>query len=280
MNQTRSAFASLEPGNNMKNLLLLSITMLFFAGLVTRSADALLYDQNVTSEVIFGSGNANGSWTVDRDNGVELGLRAKVRFNAANLPENTFNSDGAGNYTFGAGLPPTGFGFAPGSPSTAKWNFEWSINSNFDGSSMFNLSDLTYEIRIDFDPSSPGTNFLSFDPINVPIADNAIGTNLTGNGAGAVAANPTDYSGLIAGNNLAQNSWNMEFFDDGGGFSFAGNNTGEYSFELLAFNGATQVASTAITVNAVPEPSAVLFGSLVCGVLGANYARKRFNKLP
>ena len=36
---------------------------------------ALQYDQNVTNNVIFGSGNANGSFTTDRASGVELGLR-------------------------------------------------------------------------------------------------------------------------------------------------------------------------------------------------------------
>ena len=78
------------------------------------------FDQNVTSNAIFGSGNANGGFTVDRSNGVELGLRCKVRFNASNAPENTFNSNDDGTYSFAAGQPAGGgFGFLPGSPSTA-----------------------------------------------------------------------------------------------------------------------------------------------------------------
>ena len=92
-------------------------------------------------------GTLNGGFTVDRRNDIELGLRGKLRFNDINLPQNTFNSNGDGTYTFAAGLPPTGFGFASGSTSTALWNFEWSINSDSgdgdgDGDGIVNLSRL------------------------------------------------------------------------------------------------------------------------------------------
>lgn len=83
--------------------------------------DQLLFDQNVIPDVIFGSGNANGAFTVNRNNDVELGIRAKVRFP---VPSNTFNSDGDGTYTHQAG----DFG------GLAPWNFEWSVNSDYDGS--------------------------------------------------------------------------------------------------------------------------------------------------
>ena len=67
---------------------------------------------NGTPDVIFGSGNANGSFTVASGGGVELGLRAKVRFNGSNLPENTFNYDGTKTYNFANGVPGgSGFGF-------------------------------------------------------------------------------------------------------------------------------------------------------------------------
>lgn len=128
----------------MKSLFIPLAFAVVAASLQASPAKAVIaFDQDVTNNVIFGSGNANGSWTTDRANGVEVGLRAKVRFNAANAPENTFNSNGAGTYEFQAGLPPTGFGFAPGSTSTATWNFEWSINSNYDGTSSYNLDDLS-----------------------------------------------------------------------------------------------------------------------------------------
>ena len=73
--------------------------------------------------MIFGSGNANGSFTVHRSNGLELGLRGKLRFNASNLPENTFNSNGDGTYTFKVGAPTGGAGWV--STTTPRWAFEW-----------------------------------------------------------------------------------------------------------------------------------------------------------
>lgn len=243
----------------------LSAAMMGAAG----AAHALSFDQNVTNNVIFGSGNANGGFTVDQANGVELGLRAKVRFNAANLPENTFNSDGNGTYRFDAGQPVGGgFGFANGSSGTAVWNFEFSINSNFDGSSGFDLAGLTYRIDIDGDAGA-GTDFLSFDLINgQPFFDHAIGDNTTGNGAGT-KGNAGNYAGLIADNNLAQNSWNYEFFNGPGSAleTFNSNLAGEYQIRLSAFDGQTQLASTQITViNAVPVPAALPLMAAAIGV--------------
>lgn len=90
-------------------------------GRLSAPAHAVIsFDQNVTSNAIFGSGNANGGFTVDRSNGVELGLRSKVSFNASNASENTFNSNDDGTYSFAAGQPAGGgFSFLPESPSTA-----------------------------------------------------------------------------------------------------------------------------------------------------------------
>jgi hypothetical protein len=194
------------------------------------------FDQNVTSNAIFGSGNANGGFTVDRSNGVELGLRGKVRFNGSNQPENTFNSNGDGTYSFAAGQPAGGgFGFASGSPSTATWNFEWSVNSNFDNSTGLFLNGLSYELGIDFD-AGVGTNFQTFDPIDQAFADHSVGDNSTAQGAGTEAANAGDYVTLIGSNNLAQNSWNMEFFDNGS-FPFDANVDGLYDIYLLARDG-------------------------------------------
>ncbi|MFT5232028.1 MAG: hypothetical protein ACI9UQ_000046 [Candidatus Krumholzibacteriia bacterium] len=47
---------------------------------------ALTFDQNITPDVVFGSGNDNGAFTVGLQNGVELGLRGKLRFDPANMP--------------------------------------------------------------------------------------------------------------------------------------------------------------------------------------------------
>lgn len=250
------------------------------------SQAALIFDGDVTSNVIVGTDVDNGAFTVARASGVELGLRGKLRFNASNNAENTFNSNGDGSYTFLSGQPVGGgFGFAPYSASTPVWSFDWSINSDFDGSGV-DLDDLTYRLDIDFDPTA-GQNFLSFDLINgidpakgVQWYDHAIGTNATARGAGVSATDQTTYDALIASNNLAQNSWNMEFFDDaGGGYPFNANVNGTYDIVLTAFSadGLTQLAQTQITVHAVPEPASLLTlaGLGLCASIGVRRKRRR-----
>src|SRR6056297_392721 len=168
------------------------LALVFSAG---AAGATTLFDQDVTPDVIFGSGNANGGFTVTQNNGVEIGLRGKLRFDENNLPQNTYNSNGDGTYTFQAGNPPTGFGFDPNNPTTPIWNFEWSVNTDYDGSTGKTLGDFNYFISLDVDPG-PGTGFVGggfFDPINLVFADHAIGTNVTGNGAGSVASDEASY---------------------------------------------------------------------------------------
>ena len=61
------------------------------------SQGALLYDQNVTPDVIFGDGNDNGAFTVgtgiadagaSNERTVEIGLRAKLRHDENGQPQN------------------------------------------------------------------------------------------------------------------------------------------------------------------------------------------------
>lgn len=263
-----------------------ALTLAATALLASPAQAEIFYNQDVTNEVINGTGNDNGSFTVDRTDGVELGLRGKLRFNESNMAENTFNSNGDGSYTFQRGLPPTGFGWNPNSPTTPVWNFEWSINTNYDGSTNWNLDDLTYVLSLDFDPDPTGTNFRSFDPINEPVndatwphLDHAMGTNATGNGDGVSTTDRDDYEDNIAQYNLAQNSWNMEFFNDGAWENvFNANDLGVYDFVLSAYDGeateANLVSSVTAQINVVPTPGATAAGLLMFGVLGM-YRRPR-----
>lgn len=228
----------------------------------------------MTNNVIFGSGNANGGFTVAQENGIEIGLRGKVRFDENNSPQNVFNSNGDGSYDFNPGAPSPGFNWKPNDPQTAKWNFEWSINSNYNGHGSV-LGAYDYLLELDGDAGA-GTNFASFDPVNLVIADSAIGTNSIGNGSGTVATNSTSYASLIAANNVAQNSWNYSFFLDLPQLaSFNPNTPGTYTIRLSALTKGTDtvLAESSIDINVVPLPASL---PLLLGAIGAvGFIRRR-----
>ena len=256
---------------------ILLLAVVLTAGFAGHALASLLYNQNVTPDIIFGSGNANGAFTVDRSSGVELGLRGKLRYNETGLPENTFNSNGDGTYTFDAGVAPTQ------SFPTAVWSFEWSINTDYAGSTGWDLNDLKYTLALDSDPTA-GTNFLVFDPINDPgpsgavFWDHSIGTNDTANGAGLVASTAEEYASLIADNNVAQQSWKPHWFLP----SFDPNLDATYDLYLAAFDGTTQVARTEIQIIVgngaapVPEPTTLLL--LTTSLIGLAGVRRKTKK--
>ena len=70
------------------------LTGFVFLGLLCGGAAALSFDDNATfgdSRMLYGAGE-NGGFTVDRRNGVEVALRAQLRFDANNQPRNIYNS--------------------------------------------------------------------------------------------------------------------------------------------------------------------------------------------
>jgi hypothetical protein len=233
------------------------------------------FDQNITPDAIFGDGNDNGSWNVGQSNGIELGLRGKLRYPA----ENTFNSNGDGTYSFNAGTP-------IGAPAgNGEWAFEWSINTDYDedNPSGYLLDSLVYQIRIDYDPGI-GTNYQTFDLINDgSYWDHSIGDNSTGNGAGIEAITEAEYATYISTYNVAQNSWRMTFFDDAT-HVFDPDVDGTYDFELIAYDPDdldNPLASTSmqIIVGAgapVPEPASIaLLGIGIAGLAGARLRKRR-----
>lgn len=234
------------------------------------SSAATLYDQNVTPGVIFGSGNLNGGYTVDTANGVEIGLRGKLRHNAVGAPENTFNSDGDGSYTFYHGVAPTQ------SYPTAEWSFEWSVNSNVDGSSGYVLGDLTYEMTLD----GPGVSPVTFDPItginpgnSMVLWDHSTGDNSTTDADDDIAGDAATYATLLSTNNVAQNSWKPHWFIPG----FNPNLLGDYTISLTAYDGGTAVASSSIIISSVPEPGSIAMIGMA-GALGAVVLVRRRKK--
>ncbi|MCF6318329.1 MAG: cadherin-like domain-containing protein, partial [Proteobacteria bacterium] len=210
--------------------------------LLSLTASALVeYDQDVTTQVIFGSGNSNGNFTTDRRNGVEVGLRAKIPF------VGTTNSNGDGTYSFT--LEETDHDNNSG--TDRRWNFEFSVNTNYDGSSGNDIDQYTYELGIDGDPGD-GSNFLVFDPITPtvtqPFFDHSIGDNSTANGAGTEATDGPSYLSLIANNNLLQQSWRHAFFPFPPLDTYNPDSPGTYDVYLIVRLAGTEVARTDIKV--------------------------------
>jgi hypothetical protein len=227
---------------------------------------AVMFDQNVTNAVIYGSGNANGGWTVDTQNGIELGLRAHVRYDVTDdQPKNVFNSNGDGTYSHAAGAPAS-------NPTRARWNFDFSINSG----SAQNLNMLDYVLMMDHNPTA-ATSFVSINLFN-QYFDHSFGNNGTPQGAGIEAADLATYNVLRANNNLAQNSWNMDFFDPTL-FAFDPSADGTYSFVLQALDGNTLLAQTSIDVivgaGAASVPVPATLALLVPGLLGLGWQVRR-----
>jgi hypothetical protein len=236
---------------------------------------------NVTSAVIFGnSGNANGSFTVTTAGGLEIGLRAKQRFPS---PAGIYNYNGVDTYTFPAGAATSGAGWIDS--NTPVWNFEWSINSNWNGTGV-NIGNYAAYLSLDVNPGFGATTYQTFEFLQGPDHhfpananwDHSFGTNSTLDNAGSEASDLSEYLNLIANNNLVQNSWNYEFFDSASGFfNLAGQPlegflpvNGEYTIKLEVFDsvGGTLLGSNSINVVMIPEPSLAIGGLLCLAGLG------------
>lgn len=218
---------------------------------------------NVTPTVIFGTGgNQNGDFTISSvsSSGLELGLRGRVRFQTETMDQN--------NGTYGS--------FATSAGPLALWNFDWTVNSNYNGNgSNLSANGLTYLLGMDFNPAV-GNAFSSVLNLSTTCIDSQFGNNGTASNAG-IAANctPGNYASLMAGNNAMQNSGNLGWFAAPFGQTFDASASGEYSFFLRAVdaNGGI-VGETDITIT-VPEPASLALVSLALVGVGVATRRRR-----
>ncbi len=223
----------------------------------------------VTNNIIFGSGNANAAFTGVTIGGLELGLRAKLRYDASSscaggfgCAQNTFNYDGNSTYSFASNQS-----HAPANRSI--FNFEWSINSNTNGTGTA-LNGLSYMIDIDTNPSAVGGFWVSYNPLSFLSTGYYLGTNASPAGGAPFRSGGT---GNLSAFNLAQNSVNFGFLP--------GTNlgSGQFTIRLSAFRpGNVPYASTSINVLVdVPAPIPLPAGlPLLCGALaGLAMLRRR-----
>ncbi|GAB5379805.1 MAG: hypothetical protein Alis3KO_06960 [Aliiglaciecola sp.] len=257
-----------KSAKNALNIITLT-SALFIANVA--SATIINGTGDITPDVIFGSGNANGSWSGEHNVnlGIEVGLRAKLRYDATGSPQNIFNYDGDRTYTFDPTLSVIPAG-------RSVFNFEYAVNVDTDGSGDV-LSDYTYLFEFDLDPTA-GVVFSPFSGDIITLkTDNSLGNNSTGNGGGTVDV--ANYASLLGSNNVAQNSLNR-------GFGFSGlldpaaNGIFTYNLSVLDQAGAL-LASSSIDVvvgpTAVSAPGATLLFAL--GLAGM-FVRRVSKRLP
>ena len=203
------------------------------------------YDASLASPGWYnGTGNPNGGFTIDTEsNGIEVGLRAKLRQNP-----NVINSS-TNVYQVPAGPQ-------VGSPSHAAWNYEFSINL---GNSGFTLADIQHSTLTITDITTNGTpqsvNLLTY------WGDNSTYSNVHG----------------VVG---AQNSENPAFGDFPLHSTYNELAPDTYQFTLNVINdsnGAT-LASDTIDVTVAPLPSSLWAGIALMGGLGIVVTTKRLRR--
>ncbi|MEX2518626.1 MAG: hypothetical protein WD969_04760 [Paracoccaceae bacterium] len=217
---------------------------------------------DITPAIIFGDGNANGSFTGETRNNVEVGLRGKQRYPSANV----FNYDGDQTYTFDSTVLNTN----PANRSV--FNFEWAINVDASGTAGSFLSDFSYLLSVDTDASA-AINFGTIDPFSTPgYFDHALGLSSTPAEGGVESLSLAELQTNMSAFSVAQQSSNLGF-----GFSADPDAPGIYDFmfQVFSLDGTTLLSSSAITVRVAPVPLPAALPLFVLALGGLAFMRSR-----
>jgi hypothetical protein len=250
-------------------------TMRFLAGLTAISIGAFLiqpvmagttFDQSLGGPGFYdGSGNPDGGFTVDNDNGVQIGLRAKYR-QSGNVID---SSNDIYNVVTGPETTAT-TGNSLSNSADAAWNYEFSVNVG----SGHVLSDYVVELTVLPGLSADGNNF---QPLLPSIAHAETVSPLT------YWSDNTGYDGTVTSGKVTstdfafQNSENPAFPDFPLANVFNMNANATYGFVLQVFTatGFNLVAQDSMTVvvgnggiaTPTPLPASVYSGTGVLGLL-------------
>ncbi|HEY2384100.1 MAG TPA: PEP-CTERM sorting domain-containing protein [Terriglobia bacterium] len=249
-------------------ILVLSMTVAGLASTITY--DASLASPTAASNPGWynGTGNPNGGFTVETDNGIEVGLRAKGR----QLPTVIDSSTNVYDVPVGA---------QAGAPTRAWWNYEWSIDLQPNGSGSLDLSDIFPYSTLTVEDLTAGVSAT----VNLPYwADNSYwgpsgktdGSAANNNGADLL---PTSWG--------TQNSENPTFGDfplaSVPGYTFDMNAQHYYRFILDVNDSTGLLATDTIDVavgNAVlPTPEPATLSLLAFGLAGLLFAARNKNPL-
>jgi hypothetical protein len=213
-----------------------------------------------------GSGNQNvqGGWTVVDANGIEIGLRAKLK--QVDSVINTPTDD----YSVPAGACIT----APcdnnvPKPALALWNYEFSVNLRPGGNGTLTLSDITTQFIVkDLTTGQSAPAFDLLGPTGASFASDNSAYGPAGKHTGQTGADWSFQNSENPGfGNFPLTAFGVEAFNP--------NAARTYEIDLNVFQGTTLLAGTDIEVSAVtPEPSAILlFGTVALGLF--LYRRRR-----